>query len=695
MPMWNPATSAFLNCSSNGVLTKPRLWHENGRYWALKRCPATIRHARTEGEAENAKRYSERSFERPLFSLEDTMAIKLVIFDLDETLWKGVLSESDVEWFPERIPLLNSLVDRGIVLSISSKNDRDQVMAWLERSQVSDLFISPRINWESKGGQIQQIISDLQFRDEDVLFVDDNPMNRGEAIHSCPNLKVLDPAAPEFSSVMSKILAEGKDDHKRTRLKQYKILEERLKDRETANSNDDFLRSCDIHVSLVPAAGGDLSRVNELINRTNQLNFTKKRCSLEEIASLLANPGVSNTLVHVRDRYGDYGAVGFVSQTSSEVTHFCFSCRTMHMGLESWVKFRLNVGELNIVPPVAYPISEVIPDWILEDAHDSPRKKGEPRRRLLMIGGCDLGAISHVLESHWNVTERFHYPASDSRVLIRPDSIDLLLTPSFSEAERSFITDSTYFIDQDSLSPPNFSAFDDLVYSPMIDYKHRTFVSKRLPGYYVGTEEKTKPLFEGNPSKWSAQAQLSEERITRFQDSWTEADKPDAVYEDQLTELFKRMSIISGRIFVIVPPTSTHSELDKDLGEVHSRMNAILTRVIAKYEKVVPIFVDELTKSRSHFTDSIRHWSKIVYLGAGAKIVRYGGSERGVSIFSKTGDLGLAVAEAGQLWSSLMKMLSRGFVSLVRWFLKSPAGAITGVRFVYRSLKSARENRRL
>ena len=49
--------------------------------------------------------------------------IKLVIWDLDETFWKGTLSEEHVSIPEENRRLVLRMTDIGIVNSICSKND--------------------------------------------------------------------------------------------------------------------------------------------------------------------------------------------------------------------------------------------------------------------------------------------------------------------------------------------------------------------------------------------------------------------------------------------------------------------------------------------------------------------------------------------------------------------------------------------
>ena len=104
--------------------------------------------------------------------------IKLIIWDLDETFWKGTLSEEGVQIPEVNRQLILQLTDIGIVNSICSKNDFDKVQKQMEKENLWEYFVFPSVNWEAKGNRIKQTIEDMQLRPANVLFLDDNPSNR-------------------------------------------------------------------------------------------------------------------------------------------------------------------------------------------------------------------------------------------------------------------------------------------------------------------------------------------------------------------------------------------------------------------------------------------------------------------------------------------------------------------------------------
>jgi len=234
--------------------------------------------------------------------------IKLVIWDLDETFWRGTLSEGEIIPIPQNIQLIKKLTDKGIVNSICSKNDFTKVEAKLKEFGIWELFVFPSIDWSNKGARVKGIIENMQLRPINVLFVDDNINNLKEAQFECLDLNIADPK--DIIELVNTAAFEGKDDRAHSRLQQYKILEQRAAAISGSGSKDAFLYQSEIECDIIHDWGGEMERAYELIHRTNQLNFKKNRISKEETAALIYEADYSG-LVRVKDKYGDHGFVGF------------------------------------------------------------------------------------------------------------------------------------------------------------------------------------------------------------------------------------------------------------------------------------------------------------------------------------------------------------------------------------------------
>lgn len=344
--------------------------------------------------------------------------IKLVIWDLDETFWKGTLSEGEVVIVKKHVDVLKELAYRGIISSISSKNDFEPAKTELEKVGVWDYFIFPSINWNPKGENVKRIIEACQLRAPNVLFIDDNISNRKEVEHY--NQGIWTVSEKEIVDLLDKPELKGKDDSGLSRLKQYKILEEKAKVKESYSDNHSFLMESDIRIKFLKDTASYRDRILELINRTNQLNFTKIRFEEKELDTLLGDSRFENVCIHVEDKFGDYGICGFYSldKVQHRLEHFLFSCRILNLGIESYVYQKLGRPSVKIVQPVAggdNNLNEVV-DWIKEAEEGCGDKSEESeapnkRQRVLLFGGCDLEQMCHYIDNRrFEIVKEFNYP---------------------------------------------------------------------------------------------------------------------------------------------------------------------------------------------------------------------------------------------------------------------------------------------
>ncbi len=339
--------------------------------------------------------------------------VRLVIWDLDETLWRGTLTEGGISRNDRAVETVIALAERGIVSAICSKNDIEPVRAILTEWNLWDYFVFPSVNWEAKGPRIKQMVEAVQLRPQTILFIDDNPMNLKEALHFVPGLQVSDESI--IDGMLDNPLFAGKDDRDLTRLAQYRLLQTRHRDQVAAgDSVYDFLRGSGITVEIEHDVESHLDRAIELVNRTNQLNFIKTRLpeNIDEARSALRqhlrNFFVQAGLVRVRDKYGDYGFVGFFVQhrgaAFQDLAYYCFSCRTLGMYVELWLYRRLGRPRINITGEVLTDLyDDSIPcDWITlyDPAQARNVSQAKDIGTMFIGGGCDLEAVAHYVNIH-------------------------------------------------------------------------------------------------------------------------------------------------------------------------------------------------------------------------------------------------------------------------------------------------------
>ncbi len=265
-------------------------------------------------------------------------AVKCLVWDLDDTLWRGTLLEDDDVVFSDAIrEVIVSLDARGILQSICSRNDHDMAWAQLEALGVADYFVLPEIGWGRKSDAVRRIIERLGFAPGAVAFVDDQPAERAEVAHHLPEVRCY-PAEtavamldlPEFSP--KSVTVDSAQ-----RRKMYQAGVQRTNDRaQFIGSDEEFLRSLDMVMTIQRATEHELTRVEELTLRTTQMNTTGVHYPDEVLRELVASLDHDVLVTTLADRFGSHGAVGVVVlEKHSQVWRIMLlatSCRVLAFG---------------------------------------------------------------------------------------------------------------------------------------------------------------------------------------------------------------------------------------------------------------------------------------------------------------------------------------------------------------------------
>ncbi|RGD62168.1 HAD-IIIC family phosphatase [Kitasatospora xanthocidica] len=264
--------------------------------------------------------------------------VKCLVWDLDNTLWRGTLLEDHEVVLPEEIRrTIVELDARGILQAVASKNDHDHAWQQLEALGVAEYFVLPRIGWHPKSRSVKEIADGLNFALKTVAFIDDQPAERAEVAHHHPEVRCFDAALaaeltglPEFSPAVVTVDAAR-------RRSMYQAGFRRTAEREEFTGPDEaFLRSLDLVMEIKRADDADLSRVEELTLRTSQMNATGVYYSDADLRALIADPEHEVLTVSLTDRFGPHGAVGVLLVGYHErVWHLkllATSCRVVSFG---------------------------------------------------------------------------------------------------------------------------------------------------------------------------------------------------------------------------------------------------------------------------------------------------------------------------------------------------------------------------
>ena len=236
---------------------------------------------------------------------------KLVIFDLDNTLWRGVLLEGEVTPVPGLLELFRTLDERGILLSVASKNSHEDAMARLGELGLAEYLLYPQIGWAPKSESIRRIVKAIDIGADTVVFVDDSPFERAEVAAAVPGVEVLpETAIPGLAALPRLAGATTAEARGRRAMYQQAMAREQA----ASGFGDDylaFLATCGIRATIRPDRAEDLDRIAELVQRTNQLNFSGRKYKREEVVGILENPAQERYVIDCADDFGSYGTVGF------------------------------------------------------------------------------------------------------------------------------------------------------------------------------------------------------------------------------------------------------------------------------------------------------------------------------------------------------------------------------------------------
>ncbi len=215
--------------------------------------------------------------------------VKLVIWDLDETLWAGTLSEGPVRLDPSRVDLVRTLNGRGSSMRSARRTTRGRPGAASRQPGLWDEFVFARIDWSPKGPRVARIVEDAQLRPENVLFIDDLPLQPCRGPPFRPRHPDRGARDPRPAAVLPELA--GKDDSDRSRLRQYRHAGEEAGRPRVGTTDARGVPALVRHPDryLLRRRGG-ADRLFELLSRTHQLNFTKRRLGLEHFEVMLADP---------------------------------------------------------------------------------------------------------------------------------------------------------------------------------------------------------------------------------------------------------------------------------------------------------------------------------------------------------------------------------------------------------------------
>ena len=270
---------------------------------------------------------------------KEKQSIKCVVWDLDNTVWDGILLEdAEVTLRPHVVHILKTLDERGILHSIASRNDHDVAMAKLRELGIEEYFLYPQINWGSKAASVAQIAKDINIGLDAIAFVDDQPFEREEVAFSHGKVLCVDSARLEDFLDRPELNPRFITEDSRLRRRMYMAdIERNRVEAEYVGPQEEFLATLGMVFTIAPCREEDLQRAEELTVRTNQLNTTGYTYSYEELDALRQSPRHRLLISSLEDRHGSYGKIGLTLIEMGEevwtVKLLLMSCRVMSKGV--------------------------------------------------------------------------------------------------------------------------------------------------------------------------------------------------------------------------------------------------------------------------------------------------------------------------------------------------------------------------
>jgi FkbH-like protein len=284
---------------------------------------------------------------------------KVLVLDLDNTLWGGVVAEDGVEGleigdtsprgeaFKAFQRCVAALKERGVLLAVCSKNDHERAIEPFEKHPEMVLrledFAAFKANWQPKPDNLSQIALELNLGLDSLVFVDDNPAEIEIVRQFAPAVSaiLLGPDPSDYVGQLQdcrlfeieSITAEDAQ-----RALQYRTQAERKALEASSVDMDTYLESLEMKATIREFTPEDTPRLAQLINKSNQFNLTTKRRTEAEVAEVASDPNYICFSMRLRDRFGDNGlisvVIGKVSGQTLEIDTWLMSCRVLKRQVE-------------------------------------------------------------------------------------------------------------------------------------------------------------------------------------------------------------------------------------------------------------------------------------------------------------------------------------------------------------------------
>lgn len=463
------------------------------------------------------------------------------------------------------------------------------------------------------------------LRTENAWFIDDNISNLEEVKFYNPGITAIHPDYLAENDILRMDIFRGKDDKRHGRLKQYQILEKRLSNKQIFSSNEEFLRSSHIAISIHYHPLMEIERVLELVQRTNQMNYTKNRMDREQLRQLLSDKNIQSAYIKAKDDFGYYGIIGFYAMRDGKLVHFLFSCRTLGFGIENYIYQKLQCPEIQVRGETAVALCrDKVPDWIAEcdDAGQPVEKRHAERIRILMIGGCDLKLAARYLENRFEVREEFNTAVhgidirtSDTTQLLNAKHLD-------EQTKRQLCKELPFFDESVTFQTKLFQGRYQIVILSVADDYIRGIYQNKKDGYFIGYG-----------AYWNQKEGLSgfaQSELQFLNGNFLFAGKETPhMFQENIRQIITNLPDDTRIMFINGAELQDAAPEMKHLNQRNHEMNKALDEVLRDFPNAVLIDMRQIVRDDGDLLNhELRHFTNKIYYQIASEIVRGCGRER-------------------------------------------------------------------
>jgi len=278
--------------------------------------------------------------------------LKLIIVDLDGTLWPSNLAEDGPRSVISKInrsknelfgvaKFLESSKKSGILLAICSKNFESEVSFVFQNIENFPLklddFVKVRANWINKSQNIKEILQEMRFAQENVCFIDNSIEQCIEVKSAFPKMLVLHSdnfKTMDKNDFIESGLFDSKSSTKEDAIRNASYeVNRRMSEATLQNLNmQDFLSNLGMECNYSRFNSEDQARVEQMLERTNQFRANT------EFNFQFKTPDIEFIKFGLLDKYTDYGTISIIAvnfkNDSILIPQWLMSCRVFGRGIE-------------------------------------------------------------------------------------------------------------------------------------------------------------------------------------------------------------------------------------------------------------------------------------------------------------------------------------------------------------------------